>query len=285
MPNLLIPIDADELFLHAVLFASKLRGEGNPLTLLHVIRPFQSQQVSRFIGRQQLEQYQREDAEAALAPLLAQLQEQDIPYTLHYEFGVPGEVIAKHAAQYDLVVMGTHGHGPLSGFFLGSVSNAVLKAVQRPVILVPKHANIDAPRNKIVLAVDGSAGSHHAAAAARQLATETGASCEVLHVVAPPINYSSRWEELDLLDQQTLLGYGEEILEAYTEAFEQSQIAYAKKVVIGFPASSILETAKAEEAFLIALGYDGMNALAQSVLGSVAFKVIQQSGVPLLVVK
>jgi nucleotide-binding universal stress UspA family protein len=37
----------------------------------------------------------------------------------------------------DLIVMGSHGHGPVYNLLVGSVTEGVLKAGQRPVLLVP----------------------------------------------------------------------------------------------------------------------------------------------------
>jgi nucleotide-binding universal stress UspA family protein len=40
----------------------------------------------------------------------------------------------------DLIVMGSHGHGSVYNFLVGSVTEGILKAGQRPVLLVPAPA-------------------------------------------------------------------------------------------------------------------------------------------------
>ena len=52
--------------------------------------------------------------------------------------GPAGETIAKVAesGKYDLIVMGTHGHGSLGKLVMGSVSTQVLANCQVPVLLV-----------------------------------------------------------------------------------------------------------------------------------------------------
>ncbi|MDX6690756.1 MAG: hypothetical protein QOG15_2213 [Solirubrobacteraceae bacterium] len=52
--------------------------------------------------------------------------------------GAPGRVISRLAssAQYDVVVMGTHGRGRLAGALVGSVSREVLHSTSTPVLLV-----------------------------------------------------------------------------------------------------------------------------------------------------
>jgi nucleotide-binding universal stress UspA family protein len=50
--------------------------------------------------------------------------------------GPPAEVIAEIAAQHDLVVMGSHGHGAVGGLVLGSVTQRVLAACKTPVLVI-----------------------------------------------------------------------------------------------------------------------------------------------------
>jgi len=54
--------------------------------------------------------------------------------------GRPSESIIDHACQHegDLIVMGTHGRGPVAHFFLGSVTENVLRSAKCPVLVVRK---------------------------------------------------------------------------------------------------------------------------------------------------
>lgn len=58
----------------------------------------------------------------------------------------PGEIVryAKEAGA-DLIVMGTHGYGPVRRFLLGSVADRVVREASCPVLLVP-HRDLRAPR-------------------------------------------------------------------------------------------------------------------------------------------
>ncbi len=51
--------------------------------------------------------------------------------------GDPVEELTRLAHEADLLVLGTHGRTGLSRFFLGSVAYAVLKRVDKPVVVVP----------------------------------------------------------------------------------------------------------------------------------------------------
>ena len=52
--------------------------------------------------------------------------------------GPAGEAIAKEAVEgkYDLIIMGTHGHGALGKLVMGSVSTQVLANCDVPVMLI-----------------------------------------------------------------------------------------------------------------------------------------------------
>lgn len=57
----------------------------------------------------------------------------------HEREGTVVEEILKTAQEIsaDLIVMGSHGHGPVYNLLVGSVTEGVLKAGERPVLLVP----------------------------------------------------------------------------------------------------------------------------------------------------
>ena len=54
------------------------------------------------------------------------------------ELGNPVDVIVQEAAkeEYDVVIMGAHGHGAIAGTVIGSVSRRVLRRTKKPVLVV-----------------------------------------------------------------------------------------------------------------------------------------------------
>ncbi len=65
--------------------------------------------------------------------------EQGVVYSLETVFGEAGYVLAQRAKsrEYDLIIMGSHGHSDLAGIFLGSVTHKVLNTIYCPVLVVP----------------------------------------------------------------------------------------------------------------------------------------------------
>jgi nucleotide-binding universal stress UspA family protein len=62
-----------------------------------------------------------------------------VDYQLKAVYGSPGIVLMNLAKQkeYDLIVMGSHGHSDIAGLFLGSVTHKVLNTIYCPVLVVP----------------------------------------------------------------------------------------------------------------------------------------------------
>ena len=91
-----------------------------------------------FISEQQLNDYYREEALAALKPARACLDQAKITYTHHISVGHVAETIAQYAKEnsIDQIVMGTRGLGAISEFVLGSVASKVIHLSSVPVTLI-----------------------------------------------------------------------------------------------------------------------------------------------------
>ncbi|MDP7702120.1 universal stress protein [Mycobacterium sp. TY815] len=79
----------------------------------------------------------RTEAERNLAEYLAGWQEQypDVKVNRVIVLDHPGRALIEESEAAQLVVVGSHGRGGLSGMLLGSVSNGVVHAVRAPVIV------------------------------------------------------------------------------------------------------------------------------------------------------
>ena len=82
--------------------------------------------------------YYRDDAELALRPVREAFAANGTQAEYSWEIGHPAEAIADKATRegFDLVVMGSHGHGALANVVLGSVATKVLAKCKVPVLLV-----------------------------------------------------------------------------------------------------------------------------------------------------
>jgi nucleotide-binding universal stress UspA family protein len=54
--------------------------------------------------------------------------------------GDPQELLAGQSAELDLLAVGSRGYGPLRAVLLGSVSSALVRSAQSPLVVVPRGA-------------------------------------------------------------------------------------------------------------------------------------------------
>ncbi|GAA3985300.1 universal stress protein [Comamonas faecalis] len=90
------------------------------------------------LSKEVLDEFYTEESEKVMAPVTEYMARHGVQLKTITEVGPAGEVIAKVAQQgkYDLIVMGTHGHGALGRLVMGSVSTQVLAKCDVPVLLV-----------------------------------------------------------------------------------------------------------------------------------------------------
>jgi nucleotide-binding universal stress UspA family protein len=85
-----------------------------------------------------------ETHKAKLAEWKEEILRAGVRVTLHEPTGSVLDEILKQvdAANVDLIVMGTHGHGAMYNLLVGSVTEGVLKRAKQPVLLVPSRADV-----------------------------------------------------------------------------------------------------------------------------------------------
>lgn len=116
----------------------ELLGKGHEYTA-YCVTPAIPQHASAFLSSEVIDKYYREEADRVLQPVGAFAREQGWAVELKHSVGHPGEAIAElaEAGHYNLIVMGTRGHGSLAGMVMGSVSQRVMALTKVPVLLVP----------------------------------------------------------------------------------------------------------------------------------------------------
>ena len=110
---------------------------GNTLTVFTVALRL-PHRAAAFAGPDLVHNYYADDAEQVLRPLRERLGGSAVEVEYGHVVGHPAEAIARKAEseQFDLVVMGSHGHGALANLVLGSVATGVLAMCKVPVLLV-----------------------------------------------------------------------------------------------------------------------------------------------------
>ncbi|MEI2814628.1 MAG: universal stress protein [Burkholderiaceae bacterium] len=114
-----------------------LLNKDNNFTVLTVHLPIPSR-ARAAVGKDIVEDYYKDDAEKVLAPIDKFLARHGIQAKSVWKAGNVGETIATfaEAGKFDMLVMGSHGHGSFLNMVLGSVATKVLANCKTPILLV-----------------------------------------------------------------------------------------------------------------------------------------------------
>jgi nucleotide-binding universal stress UspA family protein len=211
------------------------------------------------------------------------------------EGAVPDALLAHAAArEVDLVVMTTHGRGPLSRLWLGSVADQMLRRLATPLLLLrPGDAEPDLALSPalqhVLVPLDGSPLAEQVLGPALELGNLVGADYTLLTVVEPLVFAGDPVAGMQAATGDAdLFGRAQEEARAYLEGTARRLRARGLQVrtrvgVHPQAAGAILDEAREVPADLIALATHGRRGLARLLLGSTADKVVRGAAVPVLV--
>ncbi|MBQ0959774.1 universal stress protein [Ideonella sp. 4Y11] len=110
---------------------------GNSFTVVNAVSPVPPR-ASAVLDKALLKGYYDDEAEKVFKPIRAFFKRQSIEATYVSKVGSAAEVIAATAdkGDFDLLVMGSHGHSSLGNLVMGSVATKVMAHCKTPVLLV-----------------------------------------------------------------------------------------------------------------------------------------------------
>ncbi|MEO6973020.1 MAG: universal stress protein [Rhodoferax sp.] len=102
------------------------------------VQPTLPPRVRGAVGKDIVGNYYADESGKVLNPVCKFLRRHDIDPIPMSKVGPAGEIIARtaDAGQYDMIIMGSHGHGALKSLVMGSVAAQVLAHCKVPVLLV-----------------------------------------------------------------------------------------------------------------------------------------------------
>ena len=112
-------------------------GKHHRYTVLHVV-PYMQPRAAAVAPRATIEAFYRDEIELVLGPVRSTLTSRGIESDYLGKPGNVADVICHEARDggYDLVVMGSHGHGNFLNLVMGSVATKVLGGCNVPVLLL-----------------------------------------------------------------------------------------------------------------------------------------------------
>ncbi|GAB7006623.1 universal stress protein [Nocardioides sp. AN3] len=234
------------------------------------------------LGRHQ----ERADREAAAwrelaVTVLRSCDLDDAGITIRHGSTVPALLAASHRAE--MLVVGSRGHGLLTGSLTGSVSQHVARHATCPVVVVRRSQR---PRSRhIVVGMDGSAESGRALRFACELASGEKQAVIALHALpavtaplSPDDDFFAPEDEIRMKHAERLLGDW-----AAQAVRDHPDVDISTEVVASSPVRALLDSSAA--ASMVAVGSRGRDAFADLLLGSVSQRVLHDALCPVAVVR
>ena len=192
--------------------------------------------------------------------------------------GPATDQLVAEAAASDLLVVGTHGHGPLDAWRLGSVAHGVIRHAHCPVAVVPDREPRPA-RGRVVVGVDSSPATRAALEWACDEADDRDDELLVIHGWDYPYATelgSPTARDLTRVDAALVLEA------AARSARDRRRGPVEERLVEGRTAFELIEDSR--DADLVVLGSRGRGAVRSLLFGSVAQEVSARATCPTVIV-
>lgn len=188
--------------------------------------------------------------------------------------GRPASAIVHRSEDAEMVVVGSHGTGGLTGFLLGSVSRQIATHASCPAVVVRASEGKD-----MVVGVDGSEHSLKALRWAFEQASFTDAALHVLHSWEIPPTWSM--VEVPSYEPEILIrDYGNAELRDTSEAMagfrdDFPDVKVRQEVMKGSPVKALVKAS--EHAGMLVVGSRGLGGFRGLLLGSVSHAVVHKA--------
>jgi nucleotide-binding universal stress UspA family protein len=231
------------------------------------------------------------EAQDYLTRLSGQLQETGVIAHATVRQGPAAEGIVDYAEQTHIqqIVMATHGHGGISRWVHGSVTERVLQSASMPVLLVRVAEKREKPMmcRRILVPLDGSSRAEQVFPTVTSIAQALDARTILFRVLIASAT-GPLLEEL-YLQTQGLLETAEQEADSYLKRvagrLQEQGVQVSTAIREGAVADTIVKYAETNHIDLIAMCTHGRTGLARWSLGSVADRVLRAGRIPILLVR
>lgn len=298
MKQILVPLDgspaAEAMVPYARVWAQTIDAA---LLLLQVVRaPRVDDPLTGIVSDTDSDPYpvwetRRAEAGAYLERIAAHLAAEQVPVETAIREGDPATVITAMASGGDSVVgiaMRTHGRRGLERVIFGSVAEAVLHAVPKPILVLGHRPPPDVPTpagpyRTILVPLDGSPAAEVAIRQAQLLATPTNAALALVTVAQAPAGVPSELSWAVETVPSTDRGY-EDYMTRVAQRVESAGLKVQTRIATGRRAATIRQCAAQAGADLIVMVTHRRAGLERFVYGSVSIQVVQGGVCPVLLI-
>lgn len=298
--RILLPLDGGKLSISALPYLRAIAGPDTEITLLRVV-PDATSLINRLPGQhapaEDVLSRSIAACEAYLGDVCASLTDITPHVSTLTRTGHPADAILAVSDELgvDLILMATHGHGPVERMVLGSVADRIARTATMPVMLIrpypimrPLRANLEIHLQRIVVPIDGSEIAREALPKAIELATLLDAPIHLLRAISIEDHLDL---DADALKQEygALINAAELYRSTIADELEEEAALLREKgvdttveVLVGPAARSINEALTIGD--LLVMTSHGEGGVRRWLVGSVAEKLMRQSVAPLVLV-
>ena len=306
--RILVPVDGSSLSEQVLPYVQQLGlGLSIPVTLMTVVEPSPPSiglPLDPSHQEQDTARHRADHAAAYLDSLADALRADGVAVSTLAPSGSPAQEIARESEREadTLIAMSGHGRSGVARWWLGSVADRVLHTTDAPLLLIRFHED-ERPTHaqgfsRVVVPVDGSPLAEEILPHVAHITKALGMAVDLVRVVptwneylalaAPSENFGAASIDTTSLDEA--FRYNEEEANRYLERLKEDLLQQGVDPVEthslrGDPASSIIDVATETPDRLVAMTTHGRSGVGRWVLGSVADRVVRNSGDPVLVVR
>jgi nucleotide-binding universal stress UspA family protein len=235
-------------------------------------------------------------AQAYLEGAAESLRREGLQVSCQVAEGAPASAIVREARKEPgtLIAMSSQGRASIARWVSGSVTDQVLHSTTSPLLIIrsqeTREQDAQVGLTDLVVPLDGSDLAEEVLPLAVDLARGLGVKVTALRVTPPPEEYHHSPEIPPLSSFDDLAQEVDEEALAYLKQVAQRLLgqgvpAAEEQLVHGAPAEAIIDYVRQLPHSLIAMTTRGRSGIGRMMLGSVADRVVRESGSPVLLVR
>lgn len=205
--------------------------------------------------------------------------------------GDPIYKLVELSKSFDLIVMGSRGLNPVQSFFLGSVSDAIVRGSQCPVLLYRNNKKYPLPEGKfkVLFGHGNTESSEKAFDFLKTLNLNQISEIDLVSVMQMNYHYGmsysiaalDAWPEHKATLEESLFGLQKTLLDASKGMTVHTDIITDAYDI----ANTLNKQAKEQSCHLIVTGSENKNFMDRVILGSTSNKLAHHSDMPVLIVR
>lgn len=295
--NILVPLDGSSLAEAILPYVSRLASSLNAkVVLLTTIDPESpaflggEEEGSSELSREQMLERSKTHAREYLTNLKGKLV---VDAELVVAEGSPAQCIIEEQERHgcDLIAMSTHGRTGIARGIIGSITDKVVHASGRPVLVVRAQEEHERPSsldvNNLIVPLDGSMLSEsvlsHAEGLAKRLSLEV-ILVEAINVRVQDVYFGGGFYVDPTPLEEELVKRAEKYLEEVSQRLRSHGVNVRWKSLLDVPALGVAKFARETPNSIIAMSTRGRSGFTRWLVGSVTDKVVREAGVAVLIV-